>query len=52
VSSFSIPPFSFPLLLATIAIVLLLVTTGGVLYLTAADWRDKRRQSEDQKLKK
>lgn len=47
----SISSFPLPTLLATIAILLLLVTSVGIIYLTAADWRDKRRQSEDKKLK-
>jgi hypothetical protein len=51
-SSFSLPPLSLSTLLAVVALLLLLVTTGGVVYLTAADWRDKRRQSEDKKLKR
>ncbi|MGA0201090.1 MAG: hypothetical protein ACO3NK_18585 [Prochlorotrichaceae cyanobacterium] len=49
-NTFSIS-LSLPILLATIAILLMMVTTGGVIYLTAADWRDKRRQSEDKKLR-
>ena len=48
----SFPPFSFATVLAIVAIALLVVTTGGVLYLTAAEWRDRRRQSADKKLQR
>lgn len=34
--------------LAVLALVLLVVVTGGVVYLTAADWRDRRRRKNDQ----
>ncbi|MBD2427821.1 hypothetical protein [Phormidium sp. FACHB-1136] len=34
--------------LAVLALVLLVVVTGGVAYLTAADWRDRRRRKNDQ----
>lgn len=34
--------------LAVLALVLLVVVTGGVIYLTAADWRDRRRRKNDQ----
>jgi hypothetical protein len=29
---------------------LLLVVSGGVIYLTAVEWRDRRRQANDKKL--
>lgn len=32
-----------------VALVLLVVVSGGILYLTAAEWRDRRRQSRDKK---
>ncbi|TVP66733.1 MAG: hypothetical protein EA342_11040 [Leptolyngbya sp. LCM1.Bin17] len=35
-------------ILATLALVLMVVVTGGVIYLTAADWRDRRRRKRDQ----
>jgi hypothetical protein len=35
-------------LLATLALVLLVITTGGVVYLTAAEWRDRRRQKSSE----
>ncbi|MFB2938610.1 hypothetical protein ACE1B6_25450 [Aerosakkonemataceae cyanobacterium BLCC-F154] len=35
--------------LAVAALVLLLTVTGGVVYLTLADWRDRRRQERDQR---
>lgn len=35
-------------ILATLALALLVVVTGGVIYLTAADWRDRRRRKRDQ----
>ncbi|MGA1265519.1 MAG: hypothetical protein ACO331_16695 [Prochlorothrix sp.] len=36
--------FSVATLLATLALGLMVVLTGGIAYLTAADWRDRRRQ--------
>ena len=33
--------------LATLAAVLLLLVTGGVVYLTAVEWRDKRKRSQE-----
>ena len=38
--------------LATIALVLMVVVTGGVAYLTAADWRDRRRRKNDEQTAK
>jgi hypothetical protein len=35
-------------ILAILALVLMVVVTGGVVYLTAADWRDRRRRKNDQ----
>ncbi len=35
-------------LLALLALVLMVVVTGGVVYLTAAEWRDRRRRKRDQ----
>jgi type VI protein secretion system component VasK len=35
-------------ILAVLALVLLVVVTGWVAYLTAADWRDRRRRKNDQ----
>lgn len=34
--------------LAVLALILLVTVTGGVIYLTAADWRDRRRRKNDQ----
>lgn len=34
-------------ILATVALGLMVIVTGGIAYLTAADWRDKRRQKRD-----
>ena len=34
-------------ILAITAVVLLVVVTGGVIYLTLIDWQDKRRQSRE-----
>jgi hypothetical protein len=31
------------------AIGLLVIVSGGILYLTAAEWRDRRRQKRDEK---
>lgn len=36
-------------LLAVTAMVLMLTLTLGVIYLTAAEWRDRRRQKQDQR---
>lgn len=40
------------LILSAIALLLLLVVTGGIIYLTAADWRDRRRQKRDQEARR
>lgn len=34
-------------ILAIVALVLLVGVTGGVVYLTLADWRDRRRQEDE-----
>lgn len=34
-------------LLAISAVALLVVVTGGILYLTAVEWRDRRRRKRD-----
>jgi uncharacterized protein (DUF2062 family) len=34
--------------LAVLAAALLVLVTGGVIYLTAAEWRDRRRRKRDQ----
>ncbi|MBH8556002.1 hypothetical protein I8751_27405 [Nostocaceae cyanobacterium CENA357] len=36
-------------ILALVALVLLLAVTGGVGYLTLADWRDRRRQEDEKR---
>jgi len=36
-------------ILATVALVLLVLVTGGVAYLTAVDWRDRRRQDRERR---
>ncbi|MEB3173956.1 MAG: hypothetical protein ACK5CA_09215 [Cyanobacteriota bacterium] len=33
-----------------VALVLLALVSGGILYLTALEWRDRRRQDRDRKL--
>lgn len=38
-------------ILVLTAFVLLVLTTGGILYLTAAEWRDRRRQDRDKKVR-
>ena len=35
-------------LLAGVAALLMLTVTSGVIYLTAAEWRDRRRRKRDQ----
>ena len=34
-------------ILAILAVVLLVVVTGGVIYLTAMEWRDKRQRAQE-----
>ncbi|WP_413163461.1 hypothetical protein ACL6C3_29040 [Capilliphycus salinus ALCB114379] len=41
--------FSLINVLAVTASVLILVVTGGILYLTAMEWRDRRRQDREKK---
>ncbi|MDF5711783.1 MAG: hypothetical protein PUP90_29925 [Nostoc sp. S4] len=36
-------------ILALVAIVLLVAVTGGISYLTLADWRDRRRRDEEKR---
>jgi hypothetical protein len=36
-------------ILALVAIGLLVVVTGGIGYLTVADWRDRRRRDEEKR---
>ncbi|MFM7527743.1 MAG: hypothetical protein ACKO63_04485 [Nodosilinea sp.] len=38
--------------LAVLALALMVIVTGGVIYLTAADWRDRRRRKQDQDVRK
>jgi hypothetical protein len=40
---------SFVTVLFFTAIGLLVLVSGGVLYLTAAEWRDRRRRNRDRK---
>jgi hypothetical protein len=39
----------FLTVLATLALGLLVVVTGGVAYLTAIEWRDRRRQDQEKR---
>ncbi len=36
-------------LLFIVALVLLVVVSGGILYLTTVEWRDRRRQDRDKR---
>ncbi|AUB39938.1 hypothetical protein COO91_05934 [Nostoc flagelliforme CCNUN1] len=36
-------------ILTIVAVVLLVVVTGGIGYLTVADWRDRRRRDDDKR---
>lgn len=36
-------------ILTIVALVLLVVVTGGIGYLTVADWRDRRRRDDDKR---
>lgn len=44
--------FSIANVLVLVAFVLLLTVTGGVAYLTAAEWRDRRRLDKAKRKKK
>ncbi|MEI6380970.1 MAG: hypothetical protein WCO81_08830 [Cyanobacteriota bacterium ELA615] len=37
--------------LFVVALVLLFVVSGGILYLTTMEWRDRRRQDRDKRLR-
>lgn len=37
--------------LVLVALVLLVTVTGGVAYLTAIDWQDRRRRDNDKRIK-
>lgn len=37
--------------LVLVALVLLVTVTGGVAYLTAVDWQDRRRRDNDKRIK-
>lgn len=39
--------YSASTILATVALGLMAIVTLGIVYLTAYDWRDKRRQKRD-----
>lgn len=41
--------FSALSILATLALVLMVSVTGGVVYLTAIEWRDRRRQDREKR---
>jgi hypothetical protein len=41
--------FSYLTVLALLAIGLLVAVTGGVAYLTALEWRDRRQQEREKK---
>ncbi|WP_172957441.1 hypothetical protein [Aphanothece sacrum] len=34
------------------AVVLLVLVSGGILYLTTVEWRDRRRQDRDKKMRR
>ncbi|MCC5608618.1 hypothetical protein LC612_17940 [Nostoc sp. CHAB 5834] len=36
-------------ILTLVAVVLLVVVTGGIGYLTVVDWRDRRRRDDDKR---
>jgi len=44
--------FSIANVLVVVAFLLLLMVTGGVAYLTAVEWRDRRRLDEAKRKKK
>jgi hypothetical protein len=39
-------------ILSTVALLLMVLVTGGVAYLTAADWRDRRLQDRERRGKR
>ncbi|MEA5520585.1 MAG: hypothetical protein WAN66_17875 [Limnoraphis robusta] len=41
--------FSVINILALTASVLMIIVTGGILYLTAMEWRDRRRQEREKR---
>ncbi len=45
---FTFTPLS---ILVVTAFALLVLTTGGIVYLTAAEWRDRRRIDRDKKVR-
>ncbi len=38
-------------ILASLAFLLLIIVSGGVIYLTLAEWRDRRRQDQEKRLR-
>ncbi|MEB3209803.1 MAG: hypothetical protein VKL39_00545 [Leptolyngbyaceae bacterium] len=40
---------SFFSVTATLALVLMVLVTGGIAYLTAVEWRDRRRRDRDRR---
>ncbi|HEY9704283.1 MAG TPA: hypothetical protein V6C58_17660 [Allocoleopsis sp.] len=38
-------------ILVVSAFALLFIVTGGVIYLTLSEWRDRRRQDQDKRIK-
>jgi hypothetical protein len=43
---------SLPDLLFDVALALLIAISGGVIYLTAIEWRDRRRQDQEKKARR
>ncbi|WP_299402059.1 hypothetical protein [Acaryochloris sp. IP29b_bin.148] len=41
--------FSITNVLALVALSMLVIVSGGIVYLTAAEWRDRRRRDRDQR---
>ncbi len=41
--------FSVVNILAFVAMGMMVIVTGGILYLTAIEWRDRRRQDEEKR---
>jgi hypothetical protein len=42
-------PIVFNVLFA-VALALLIIVSGGIIYLTTVEWRDRRRQDKDKKM--
>jgi hypothetical protein len=49
---FLVETTTFLNILFLVAVALLVVVSGGILYLTSLEWRNRRRQSQDKKMRR